>query len=68
MEITRDDIAVYTELDDSGRPKGYATWFKNDIPKITQNPKKRKTDFAEGFAQVCEYISVEEALLKNKKI
>lgn len=68
VELTHDEIAVYTELDDWGRPKGLASWFKNDIPKITQNPKKKKTDFAEGFAQICEYIPLEEVFIKNEKL
>ena len=41
----------------------FNTW-KNDIPKITLNPKKKKTDFAAGFANICEYASLEEVLNK----
>ena len=66
VEITREEIAVYSELDDYGRPAGCAAWFKNDIHKMTQNPKKKKTDFVEGFANICEYVPLEE-VLNNKQ-
>lgn len=67
VEITRDQIAVYDELDDFGRPKGYAAFFRNDIPSLTENPKKKKTDFAEAFASICEYVPVDEVFNKNQK-
>ena len=67
VEITREEIAVYSELDDFGHPTGFAAHFKNDIHKMAQNPKKKKTDFIEGFANICEYVPLEE-VLKNKKL
>ena len=66
VEITREEIAVYSELDDFGRPTGFAAYFKNDIYKMAQNPKKKKTDFIEGFANICEYVPLEE-VLNNKQ-
>lgn len=66
VEITREEIAVYSELDDFGRPTGFAAYFKNDIHKMEQNPKKKKTDFIEGFANICEYVPLEE-VLNNKQ-
>ena len=66
VEITREVIAVYSELDDFGRPTGLAAHFKNDIHKMAQNPKKKKTDFIEGFANICEYVPLEE-VLNNKQ-
>ena len=66
VEITREEIAVYSELDDFGHPTGVAAHFKNDIHKMAQNPKKKKTDFIEGFANICEYVPLEE-VLNNKQ-
>lgn len=66
VEITREEIAVYSELDDFGHPTGFAAHFKNDIHKMAQNPKKKKTDFIEGFANICEYVPLEE-VLNNKQ-
>ena len=65
VEITRDEIAVYNELDDAGRPIGLAAHFKNDVPTLQDNPKKKKTNFADGFANICDYLPIEEVL--NKK-
>ena len=66
VEITREEIAVYSELDDFGHPTGFDAHFKNDIHKMAQNPKKKKTDFIEGFANICEYVPLEE-VLNNKQ-
>ena len=34
---------------------------------MMQNPKKKKTDFAEGFASICEPVCIEEVLLNSRK-
>lgn len=65
VEITKYEIMVYEELDDYGRPKGAPALFRNDIPRMTVNPKKKKTDFVGGFESICEYVPFEESIFKN---
>ena len=62
VEITKDDISVYNELDDKGRPKGYPAYFKNELSASAKPISKKKTDFVEAFASICEGIPLEEYL------
>lgn len=65
VEITKYEIMVYEEFDDYGRPKGEPALFRNDIPRMAVNPKKKKTDFVGGFESICEYVPFEESIFKN---
>ena len=67
VEITKDAIMVYNSLDDQGRPEGNPAFFRNDIPKIINESQKKKTDFVEGFASICDYIPYEEAIKIKRK-
>ena len=68
VEISKEAILVYESLDDKGRPTGFPTFFKNDIPKIINESQKRKIDYAEAFSSICEEMSAEEILkLVSKK-
>ena len=62
VEITKDDISVYNELDDKGRPKGFPAYFKNELSASAKPINKKKTDFVEAFASICEGIPLEEYL------
>ncbi len=62
VEVTKEAILVYEELDEKGKPKGFPTFFKNDIPKIINQSQSKKIDYAEAFSNVCEKMSAEEII------
>ena len=65
VQINRDQIAVFNNIDDKGYPVGMASFFKNDLHVPKDSTDKKKTDFAEGFAKICEYLPIEDCF--NKK-
>ena len=62
VEITKDEILLYNELDGFGKPTGFPAHFRNDIPTLKEQTEKKKTNFAEAFAKICEEIPIEEVL------
>ena len=62
VKMTEDDIAVYSELDDFGKPKGLPTYFKNEVCKVFAENKKAKTDFAAAFSSIATEIPIEDYL------
>ena len=64
VEINKKHIAVYNTIDDRGFPVGMVSFFLNDLHTQKDNTEKKKTDFAEGFAKICEYVPIEECFKK----
>lgn len=61
VEITANEVSVFEQLDDTGRPAGFPTIYKNTVAKLKAKPRK-KTDFGKAFAAVCEEIPIEEVI------
>lgn len=69
VEITADEVAVYENIDDLGRPSGFPTYFRNKVAELKAKPRKQKTDFGKAFASICEEIPVEELIdLLNERV
>ena len=64
VQIDKQQIALFENIDDRGCPTGMASYFKNDLHTPKEHAKKKKTDFAEGFAKICDYVPIEECLKK----
>lgn len=53
VEVTEEEIKVYSEIGTDGRPKGGAQVYKNELAKPKER-KMRKTDFGALFGKICE--------------
>ena len=53
VQVTPEDITVYNELDDKGKPKGIGQVFKNELAEKAKERPPR-TDFGEVFGKFCE--------------
>ena len=53
VEVTTDEIRIFDNIDENGKPYGAFRMFKNDIPRIVANDSK-KTDFGALFGKICE--------------
>lgn len=53
VEVTKEEISVYSEIGTDGRPKGVAQVFKNELAEA-EKKKEQKTDFAAVFGKICE--------------
>lgn len=53
VQVTPEDITVYNELDDKGKPKGLGQIFKNELAEKAKERPPR-TDFGEVFGKFCE--------------
>ena len=62
VEITKDDVSVYNDLDERGRPTGFPTIFRNKVSELKSKPRKNKTNFAEAFGAICDPIPFEEVV------
>ena len=62
VELTANEVRVYSEIDDSGRPCGMPNTFRNEVAVLKLQPKKKKTDFAQAFAAICEEIPLDEMI------
>lgn len=62
VEITNEDISVYDQIDEKGRPTGYPVFYRNPVADLKAQPKKSKTDFKSAFALMAKEISIEEML------
>lgn len=56
VEVTKDEIAVYSEIGTDGRPKGGAQIYKNELAEKTEK-KTGKTDFCALFGEICEAVT-----------
>lgn len=53
VKVGKEEIEVYHEVDENGRPAGLASVFKNELADV--KPKdKSKRDFGALFGQICE--------------
>lgn len=53
VQVTPEDITVYNELDDKGKPKGIGQVFKNELAEKAKE-RPQRTDFGEVFGKFCE--------------
>lgn len=53
VHITKEEIEVFHDLDEYGKPKGIAQVFKNELAQMTKE-KKEKRDFGALFGKICE--------------
>ena len=57
VNITEDEIVVYNEIDNNGKPKGPGTFYRNDLVQKAKEENK-KTDFVSLFDKICERAEV----------
>ena len=53
VEVTEEEVKVYSEIGTDGRPKGVAQVYKNELVKLKEK-KAHKTDFGALFGEICE--------------
>lgn len=57
--VTAEEITVYTEIDDNGKPCGLGRVYKNELAKMKKE-EKQKTDFCSMFDKICENVDLPE--------
>jgi hypothetical protein len=62
--MTNEDITVYREIGDDGKPKGLGEVFKNGLAAKEERPRE-KTDFGALFGRICE--AADEPFSKEPK-
>ena len=55
--VTTEEITVYNEIDNNGKPCGLGRSFKNELAGI-KKIEKQKTDFASMFEKICENVDL----------
>ena len=55
IEIGKDEISLYNNIDIQGKPTGNCKRFRNDIPTLKEKSAER-TDFEKLFSDMCERI------------
>lgn len=53
VEVTKEEIFVYQDIDKDGKPSGIAQIYKNELSGLVEQ-KKEKRDFGALFGQICE--------------
>lgn len=53
VEITKEEISVYNEIDEKGKPKGVVSVYKNELAEMVKE-KKEKRDFGAIFGKIAE--------------
>lgn len=56
VEVTKEEILVYSEIGADGWPKGGAKVFKNELAEQAKKEVK-KTDFVALFGEICEEVT-----------
>ena len=56
VEVTKEEILVYEEIGDDGRPKGGAKVFRNELAEQAKKELK-KTDYGALFGKICEEVT-----------
>ncbi len=67
VEITHEEIAVYSEIDKNGNPAGLAQVFKNKLAEL-QKEKQEKRDFGAWFAEIAEPAKTDVFNIEQTKI
>ena len=55
VRIEKDLISVYSEIDSSGKPKGSAAIFKNEVASL-QNKAKKLLSVSDVFSKICDTV------------
>lgn len=63
--ITEDEITVYEEIGNDGRPKGKGKFYKNELVKKAREENK-KTNFTSFFDKICEESEVKLNEVSNQ--
>ena len=58
VEITKEHICVYNDIDEYGKPKGIAKVYKNELAEKAKK-KEKKQDFSKLFDNICEPATTE---------
>lgn len=53
VEVTKDEICQYDEIDKYGKPQGIAKVFKNELAEKKKETKEKR-DFGALFGKICE--------------
>lgn len=67
VELMNDEVRVYDDIDELGRPFGLPYVYRNKVADIKQKPKAKKTDFGREFAKFCEPVPFEEMITRREK-
>ena len=67
VEVTKDEIYLYHEIDKYGKPAGIAEVFKNELGQ-KQTEKKEKRDYGALFAQMCERATTDVSDIEQQRI
>lgn len=68
VEVTKEEIHVYNEIDEYGKPKGFAQVFKNELAELNKEKKKEKTDFGALFSDICEPATTDVFDIQQQEI
>ena len=67
IEVTKDEIYLYDEIDKYGKPTGIAKVFKNELAERI-NEKKEKRDFGALFGKICEQATTNVFDIEQQRI
>ena len=67
VEVTKEEIFVYHEIDENGKPKGVAQVFKNELSD-KQKEKSTKRDFGSLFGKICESATTDVFDIEQQRI
>ena len=68
VEVTKEEIHVYNEIDEYGKPKGFAQVFKNELAELNKEKKNEKTDFGALFSDICEPATTDVFDIQQQEI
>ena len=66
--VTNDEIYVYNDIDEYGKPKGLAEVFKNELADLKKEKKNEKTNFGALFGKICERSTTDVFDIQQEKI
>lgn len=67
VEVTKEEIYQYDEIDKYGKPQGLAKVFKNELLK-KETEKKEKRDFGALFSKICEEATTDMFDIEQQRI
>ena len=67
IEVTRDWITIYDDVDSDGKPCGNSKKYKNAIPELKKT-REEKTNFHKLFTKFCETEPVQLSLVEDEDL
>lgn len=52
--VTQDEIVVYNDIDECGKPKGLGKCYVNELAKLKKEKQKETLDIDSLFVTICE--------------